>query len=376
MNEQLLWRLQPANKAISVSDNYRRVLFMLQRGFGDLVIAIPALHALRRALPETEIFTTISPSQLELADPLCSTIIHGTIPVPGRRRLADLVGFLSSVRRLSPDLIVDFCAIYIPLIGVRRRCRIIGMPREEIRRRTRFLPRERLCATESPHRVDRYMELLPHLGLSTRSVNFDIPTNSLTLKSMQQLLERHGMAGDRVVAFVPQSYFRVKSWPAETLNETIRTMVGDMHCRCVVVGGVQDCAIPTESVLDLRGRTTLLEVAHLLRYSGMFSLIIGVDTGLMQFAGSINSDDEGNYPPSSTGNYTISLFGPSNAERDRPYDPTGRFNRVIRTEKPPNGSWRPDMMPKITARMIIEGVEEHLAVTRAPAGRAKSAAGD
>lgn len=83
-------------------------------------------------------------------------------------------------------------------------------------------------------------------------------------------------------------------------------------------------------MVDLRCRTSVAEATYLLRYGGVFDAVVGVDTGMMHLAGSITSSADGGYDDVRRGNRTVSLFGPTDPNRFRPYDPTGRYNRVLR----------------------------------------------
>ena len=116
----------------------------------------------------------------------------------------------------------------------------------------------------------------------------------------------------------------------------------------------------------------LMTDAHLLRYSGLFDVVAGVDTGTMQMAGSISSDSSGRYE-NRRGNRTVSVFGPTEPAIYRPYDPTGLFNLVVSPETPSRamGAWgwagdryERNYMAEIAPRAIVEAIERQLNAKR------------
>jgi ADP-heptose:LPS heptosyltransferase len=128
-----------------------------------------------------------------------------------------------------------------------------------------------------------------------------------------------------------------------------------------------------ENAIDLGGQTGFLADAYLLRYSGAFDLVVGVDTGMMQIAGAVSSDGEGRYA-AVRGNKTVSLFGPTDPRIYRPYDPTGNFNVVVApreksTVMGPIG-WAGDRferayMKELSAAQIIDAVVPQLPCEKA-----------
>lgn len=150
--------------------------------------------------------------------------------------------------------------------------------------------------------------------------------------------------------------------------ETIKILSEDLDYQVVVFGKDASLPISGGGIVDLKGKTNLLTGAYLQRYSGLFSIVIGIDTGMMHIAGSVNSNSDGSYENVS-GNKTISLFGPTNPNRYAPYDPTGRFNIVVQPDGIVTGHpvdyGRHRRMDKITPRMVLEAVERHMDSTRA-----------
>jgi hypothetical protein len=98
---------------------------------------------------------------------------------------------------------------------------------------------------------------------------------------------------------------------------------------------------------------------------------------MMQIAGSVSSDPNGLYE-TAAGNRTVSLFGPTEPSVYRPYDPTGRFNFVIKPTRKSEAmglkGWAGDRftrayMSELDLQEIVERISEHLAARRAAVDR-------
>jgi len=308
--------------------------------------------------------------QSPLGETLIGSLVDRIALLPHERRPATLRALMRAIADSGADLVIDLTVnSYLPMAGRRHGRRIIGCARADVSSYLRWLPRDRLPEGRSIHRVSRYLQVLPHLGFPHPAVCFDFPRDLRVLESVRARLVRHGMVGPGLVGLLPQSESLAKSWPAETLQRTVDVLTHDLNLRVVVIGGPPRVSLaPSPDVLDLRGQTTLSEATHLLRYSGVFDTIIGVDTGLMQLAGSLNSDARGEYTGLVSGNRTISLFGATDPERDRPYDPTGRgFNLVVQPSQPARAFKRSEIdhdplrrMHQITPEMVVARVQEHL----------------
>ena len=347
---------------------YKTILVLPQRGFGDLVLTLPVLHALRGLMPDARLVVGCCRRQFQLADLLVGTVIDQVVDVGGKD-WRSLLGLMWSIRAGYPDLVIDYqTRWYVPVLT--RRCRTIGLNRRDVTWLPRLLPRERLPSPSPTHRVDKYVDLLRYLGHPHFPIRFDFPEDGVALQRMIALMQRHDMWAENVVALVPQSSFPSKSWPVQTLRETIDVLTFDMGLKVVIVGRQQGTEkYDVRNVLDLRGKTTLMEDCYLLR-SQSFKVIIGVDTGPMQLVGGINSDAFGAYPSSTHGVYTVSLFGPTAPELHRPYDPTGKFNLVV---SPDHGtaisrSTGPELlspsayrsMENIESRAILDAIQKQL----------------
>ncbi|MBI4444304.1 MAG: glycosyltransferase family 9 protein [Acidobacteria bacterium] len=346
---------------------YRKIFVSHPYGLGDLVLILPTLHSLKRNLPECEINLGVSGAQDALARTLVGTVVDRlTVLRHSVNTFAHLRHFATEVRRYHPDLFVEFSGTPGPTtLGCLSGTRHLHPCREDVWTSLKLLPVERLQAPSSLHKVDRCLELLRHLDLCPAPICFDFPVPEPDLEAARKLIQEAGLEGKKLAGIIPRSTSRWKNWPLPLLEHTLAVLTGDFGYHPVVFGVDPTYPLDTRRLIDLRARTPLVAYAYLLRYSGLFEVVIGVDTGPMQIAGCINSDSSGNYGSHVSGTPTVSLFGPTDARRFRPYDPTGKFNvflqaGVVETRRDPAGyalnAAKRDYMNRLTPSMIIDAV--------------------
>ncbi len=344
----------------------RRISILTHEGIGDLVFLLPTLHALKDNLPEVRIQLAVSSIQKHLASALEPSIVE-TFPAY-QHGFADL---FHAVGRFKPDVFFDFegglryagVGLYS---GAAKR---IHPPAELVKPYASFFHGEALPFNAGGHRVETLLALLDLLGLKRTRISFAFDVPRLCRENAASLARKHVPAGS--IALVPFSGTRWKDWPAASLQATVDMLSRDLKKNVVLFG--RDQKYPgLRDVTDLSGKSDFLTDAYLLRYSGLIDVAVGVDTGMMQIAGSVDSGPDGSYARV-TGNRTVSLFGPTEANIYRPYDPTGTFNLILKpkTESQRMGAvgWAGDRfsrpyMNELEPREIVECVERHLVASR------------
>lgn len=355
--------------------NYQRIFVFISRGIGDVVMAMPLLHSLRNQLPDSEINLSVSFMQSPIAQPLQGTIVSKLTNQVYDNRIKDRLYYENQIRAFQPDLVVELSGGYrFFMAGYFLASRSVHVSKDDTRSNIGIIPIERLSSIESAHKVDRQLQLLNHLRLPTGEINFDIPLEGRVQEEAEQLIDANGLRGQRLIALMQESGMRIKYWPDDTFREVIDILTHDYGYGVVVFGKTPSGNLADKPVLDLRGRTNILTDVYLLRHACLFESVIGPDTGMMHAAGSVNSDPDGDYTANTRGNQTISLFGPTDPRRYKPYDPTGRFNLVVQPSREPfkkdaigyaTDRHSRNYMSEISVRMIIEKVQEQLANVRA-----------
>lgn len=340
----------------------RRLFVLPHEGVGDLVFLLPVLHGLKEGLPEARIQLAFSRTQQSLAGALDGKLVDA-IPVYDR----GLREVLRAIRAFNPDVYFEFdgglrFAVAGMLAAVRRR---IHPPRKLVKPYATWLHRESLPLKPGTHCVDTLMSLLDFLSVPRKRMSFEFEVPERCIANARSIAKRY--VPDGAIGLVPLSGHRCKDWPVESLQETVNILARDLG-RPVVILGRDRYPADIQHAIDLGGQTDFLTDAYLLRYSGAFDVVVGVDTGMMQIAGAISSDSEGRYA-AARGNKTVSIFGPTDPRLYRPYDPTGAFNLVLAPTKNPPVlgpiGWAPDRlerayMKEVAAREIADAVVRQL----------------
>lgn len=299
---------------------------MTHAGVGDLVFLLPTIYALRESLSNVRIgLPVFSRGQGHLASAIDGTLVD---KVFYDCRFADLI---RAVRQFAPQLYFEFDGGFRYAVAgwVASPARRIHPPREFVKGYAAMLHSEALPHRVGEHRVDTMLSLLGMIGLKRKRVSFEFDVPDRHIENAALLAERY--IPDGSIAVIPAAGVRCKNWPAESLQRTIDILSRDLGRNVVVIG--RDQCPGLRNATDLAGKSNFLTDAYLLRYSGLFDVVVGVDTGMMQIAGSVSSDANGEYGGVAA-NRTVSLFGPTDPRVYKPYDPTGGFNLVVKPAKP------------------------------------------
>lgn len=353
--------------------SYKNIYVLDCSAIGDLVMLIPFLKSLRAAIPKSVLSMGVSEFQLPIAKTLEGKVLDNVdstkVPVGIPQRIMEMGYSIGRVKKSDTDVLITTAGGYRnSLVSLVSGAQVRINPHADTNR-----PLTSLAYTHNiahpflRHPVDRHLSILEYLGFrSSGEINFDFPIPDEVASEARQLADNYCISSGAAVALNPISGSRWKNWPVKNMLSIIDVLSKDFGYR-VVIFGKESSPVPIsgEKIVDLRGKTGLLIDAYLQRYSGLFSLVIGVDTGMMHIAGSVNSDREGSYQNAS-GNRTISLFGPTDPRMYRPYDPTNRFNVVVqpdvsnikRNHSGYMANWENGgYMNNITPRMVLDKVE-------------------
>lgn len=312
---------------------------------------LPALHTLRRDLPDVLLTLVIKQKQAPLALPQKGVLADDVLVLGGNSGILDLR------RRLSAggmDTVVD-------MVGNDQSGLVMTFRRGR-RLRPHWSDCKGLGALYSPgatampqlekgaHRVDELLAYAACLGVGHPVYSFRLRLPDRAVEESERVISRHSLRSGTVVVLNVGASRANKRWPVEHFIELTRILV-DAGCRVALAGagdfpadGNVDRAIASqfvraglvdgESCVNLihdNGLSPALHLqrdVHFLRYSKVPAVVVGSDTGALHIAGSIGED---------ASNKTISLFGPTNWGRYAPYDPTrlypespeGQWNRVL-----------------------------------------------
>jgi heptosyltransferase I len=226
-----------------------RILFVKLSSIGDIVHALPALAAVRRALPRAEIAWVVERRSAEILrdNPLINTLIE--VDTKGLRRGLMSGETLPATRRqlrrlrASPfDLALDFqgllkSALIARLSGAPRR---VGFARAHLRE-----PASRFLLTKTIDTPARSHVIRKNLALASGALGLHLPTDAEEFEFPVAVSREHEAEADALVQIVgrrfailnPGGGWPTKLWDAARFGSLADTLLAGHGLRSVVTHG-------------------------------------------------------------------------------------------------------------------------------------------
>ena len=332
----------------------RRVLVRAPNWLGDTVMAVPTVRALRRALPEAELWCvgTWVASLLE-GEPGIERLLEHPRNWPARVRLA------RELRRAGIDLAVLLpnsfeAALHAWLGGARLRLGYAGDARSGLLTHPVPPPDARR------HQVAAYLELLRPLGLDPAVTAPTLHPSPARRAEARDLLARIGIApGERPVAIqLGAAFGPSKLWPADRLAALADALEGDWS-PAVFLGS------PTAAPLLAAVARALARPPRSLVGRDHPALLPAL---LAEFAAMVAPDSGPAHVAAAVGVPVVTLFGPTDP---RLTAPAGAGQAVLWRKPPCAPCFRPvcpidhRCLRAITVEEVLAAVRERRGV-RAP----------
>lgn len=273
-----------------------RVVVVRLHAFGDAVITLPVLGALRTALPAAQITLVTSTHYAELFAAVACVDAVLPVATDGSRPARALAALRAGLALAAPDLLIDI-----------QRSAQSGILRRASRARAwvafdRFAPRTAL---------DRYLDAARWVGLDALAPEYAVALRPEAAERAATLLA--GVRLDEPYAVLnPAGCWATKNWPAERYAELGGMLWREYGLRPLLIGTehIRPHVAPIrrelgELVVDLVGRTTAAEALALVAGA---RLVVSDDSGLMHMAWVAGAP-------------TIGLFGASRSAWSRPCGP-------------------------------------------------------
>lgn len=291
-----------------------KILCIVFKFLGDVVVSIPAIRALRRAKPQAEIHLLVA----EDAAPLVETLpwLNKVWAFPrtrGKMRLADSLPMIRDLRRERFDLSLDFVgndrgAFLSVAAGAKRR---VG-----VRAPHGFFGRKRFyhqAVPEAPkawHETRRHLHFLREFGVAPdATLNLELHPKPALLTEAKSLLPKAAIIG-HISTSKP-----LKEWPLEHWRTLAQLAATEGHSLLFSAGpSPRERALLaqlTSSDPRLRELPLIKTLDLYLAVLAQVEMLVSGDTGPMHFAAGL-------------GIPTLSLFGPSLVDQWAPIAPLAR----------------------------------------------------
>jgi len=337
----------------------RHILIMKPSSLGDIVMALPALSALRRSFADVKISWLVRPEFAGLLDghPHLDEVIVFDRRFLGRAwydlsALRSLFGLVRRLRRKRFDMVLDLQGLFRTavlgwLTGCPQRFGMSGAREGAPVFYTHRIPQDAGCI----HVVDYYLKIVKAAGACDTRVEFVVPEQADAADSVKRLLVKHKVCCDDYGVLIPGSAHRDKCWPVERFAAVAERMTTEFGLSIVatgtqaerqLVGKIQTLA--GVRVANLAGMTGLRELTALLRRA---RIVVSNDTGPGHIAAAL-------------GRPLVLIFGRANPARLAPYE---RQHCIAAIEPYKRGFARNNHEPKYNVRAV--STEEVLQKVRA-----------
>lgn len=238
-----------------------RILIIHTAFIGDIVLSTPLIKKLRDTYPKAEItyLTTPVGASILRNNPYLNHIIE----YDKRGEHRGIRGFWAIAKKLKMEA-------YNLVITPHRYLRssflafLTGAP---IRRgydiaAAKFFYNEKIHYDRSKHEVEKLLAFVPKD--ENRRYEIELFPGELEKGRVDKFLEG---ANKNIVVVAPGSKWFTKRWPLEYFNVIVKELETQKDVTVVIIGGKEEqfLNIPsTKNSIDLRGRTSLLEVAEVI----------------------------------------------------------------------------------------------------------------
>ena len=311
-----------------MSKDLQNILIIKPSSLGDIVLALPALTALRKSFPDTKISWLVRPE----FTPLLENHPHLTELIPFDRMFlakawfhpcafGSLLSLIWRLRRCKFNAVFDFQGLFRTaslawLSGCKKR---FGMANARELAHV-FYTHKVTQNHDSIHLVDYYLKMIQTAGASALAVRFVLPQDPGADDSIKRLLKSHGVATDNYAVLVTGSAHEDKCWPLEHFAALADKISSQLHLSLIATGTASEVTsieklktLADVPIANFAGQTNLTELIALLKAA---KFVVSNDTGPGHIAAAL-------------GTPLLLIFGRSNPARIAPY---GRENCVAAIE--------------------------------------------
>jgi 3-deoxy-D-manno-octulosonic-acid transferase/heptosyltransferase-1 len=300
------------------------ILFIKLSAIGDVVQTLPALEAIKKTYPDSDITWAVEEAAAGILDghPLISRLLvsHRKAwtrmlknPLTFFQGLGSIIRFFRELRGTRYDIAIDFQGLLKSgiLIGLARARRKIGFDRT--RELSYLFLNERLPAYDiEKHALERYLDVARYLGAKDPSPACALPIER-EIPVITQRIAGLKPEGRPLVTINPVARWKTKLWSERKFAELADRLISERNAVVIFTGSPDDRAVDARIISMMKqravnwaGETTLKELAAL---ASLCTVFITTDTGPMHLA-------------AAAGGRVVALFGPTAPWRTGPYGPT------------------------------------------------------
>jgi heptosyltransferase I len=305
--------------------NLGRLLIVRMSAMGDILHAMPAVSALREALPNATIGWLVEERWAELLSSPRSPGVGGEstgvkladqihivntkkwrTSLLSRSTRHEIGAVVKDLRRMNYDAAIDFQGLIRSsvLAKLSQAKTIFGFahPREGV---ARFLYTKRVTP-RGLHVVEKNLSLAAVVaGSDLTGVAVDFPAAEITEKACDRWLQEHRI--QQFVLLNPGAGWVSKQWPAERYGQLAKSL-GEVGFKSLINAGPgeQDLARAVQAASEGTAEALECSIPQLMAFTRRASLFVGGDTGPMHLAAALRIP-------------VVAIFGPTDPVRNGPY---------------------------------------------------------
>ena len=283
------------------------ILVVRLGALGDIVHAIPAVAAIRRAHPDARIDWLVEARHREILD--LTSVLDNVVTLD----TPTIGGWIRAVRRLRApmyDVALDLQGLMksAVLARVSGAHRVIGFSIWHLREKTArpFYSEVDKEIQPEDHVIHKNLRLLRTLGFDSTTVEFPLqPVSSLVLNDVRREFD------DAPFALInPGAAWPNKRWPPERFGAVASFLREVRGVRSLVLWGPGEAPLAHAAVEESNGAAIVApptRIRDLLALSRAAALMVSGDTGPLHIA-------------VAAGTPIVALFGPTDPQRNGPID--------------------------------------------------------
>lgn len=244
-----------------------KILIIHTAFIGDIVLSTPLLKRVKEMYPEAKITYVTTPVGATILrnNPHITEIIE----YDKRGNHSGIKGLLALGRRLRYE---NFNMVLTPhrylrssiLSWLTRSPKRIGY---DIASGT-LLFTDKIKYDKTKHEVEKLLSFLGDVPKNPReNYPIELYPSKKEKEAVDKIWEDNSLSSEKVIAIAPGSKWFTKKWPLEYFNKVIELLVKD-EIKVIVIGGKDELflnVVNHKNIIDLRGKTTLLELAEVLK---------------------------------------------------------------------------------------------------------------
>lgn len=242
-----------------------RILIIHTAFIGDIVLSTPLVKKLKEVYPWSDITYVTTPAGASILrnNPNISEIIE----YDKRGKHKGLKGIYQLGKRLKYE---NFNLVITPHRYLRSSVLswLTGSPVRKGYKNAAasFLYTEKIPYDKKKHEVEKLLSFVS--GKENKRYEIELYPNEQDVKKINEMLKEY--EGKKLILLAPGSKWFTKKWPLEYFNEIIGQLKNREDIITGIIGGADELAlniVTGGNVVDFRGKTSLLELAELIKRS-------------------------------------------------------------------------------------------------------------